>query len=91
MAMKETNTVKIVLENAAGQKNVIGSTFEDLRDIINLVENKQRVCFMNLEETFSRLAFVWILVICLRRVGCLMLASDALKDTTFVPLPCSRR
>ncbi|KAK1933009.1 apurinic endonuclease (APN1) family protein [Babesia divergens] len=43
MAMKETNTVKIVLENAAGQKNVIGSTFEDLRDIINLVENKQRV------------------------------------------------
>ncbi|GFE53205.1 apurinic apyrimidinic endonuclease [Babesia ovis] len=43
MAMKETNFAKIVLENAAGQKNVIGSTFEDLRDIINLVENKDRI------------------------------------------------
>nr|BAN66031.1 apurinic endonuclease (APN1) family protein [Babesia bovis] len=42
MAMKETSSAKIVLENAAGQKNVIGSTFEDLRDIINLVENKDR-------------------------------------------------
>ncbi|GIX60647.1 apurinic/apyrimidinic endonuclease Apn1, putative [Babesia caballi] len=42
-AMKETQTVKIVLENAAGQKNVIGSTFEDLRDIIALVENKDRI------------------------------------------------
>ncbi|ORM41957.1 Eukaryotic translation initiation factor 6 [Babesia sp. Xinjiang] len=43
MAMKETSSAKIVLENAAGQKNVVGSTFEDLRDIINLVENKDRV------------------------------------------------
>ncbi|GBE58966.1 apurinic apyrimidinic endonuclease [Babesia ovata] len=43
MAMKETKSAKIVLENAAGQKNVIGSTFEDLRDIINLVENKERI------------------------------------------------
>ncbi|KAL8435518.1 hypothetical protein ACSSS7_002445 [Eimeria intestinalis] len=26
----------------AGQKNVVGSKFEDLRDIINLIENKDR-------------------------------------------------
>ncbi|KAK1444627.1 AP endonuclease 2 [Babesia gibsoni] len=42
-AIEATKTVKIVLENAAGQKNVIGSMFEDLRDIISLVENKDRV------------------------------------------------
>lgn len=29
----------------AGQKNVVGSKFEDLRDIIELVENKDRVCY----------------------------------------------
>lgn len=27
----------------AGQKNVVGSKFEDLRDIIDLVEDKDRV------------------------------------------------
>ncbi|AFZ79201.1 apurinic/apyrimidinic endonuclease, putative [Theileria equi strain WA] len=42
-AIELTNEVKIVLENAAGQKNVIGSKFEDLRDIIALVHNKSRV------------------------------------------------
>ncbi|OTA64626.1 DNA-lyase [Hypoxylon sp. EC38] len=42
-AHKATNTVITVLENMAGQGNVIGSTFEDLRDIIELVEDKSRV------------------------------------------------
>ena len=32
-----------VLENMAGSGNVIGSTWEDLRDIIALVEDKSRV------------------------------------------------
>lgn len=32
-----------VLENMAGAGNVIGSTWEDLRDIIALVEQKDRV------------------------------------------------
>lgn len=42
-AHKATSTVVTVLENMAGQGNVIGSTFEDLRDIIALVDNKARV------------------------------------------------
>ncbi|KAI1114384.1 xylose isomerase-like protein [Nemania sp. NC0429] len=42
-AHKATSTVLTVLENMAGQGNVIGSTFEDLRDIIALVDDKARV------------------------------------------------
>ncbi|KAI1407832.1 AP endonuclease [Hypoxylon sp. FL1857] len=42
-AHKATSTVITVLENMAGQGNVIGNTFEDLRDIIELVEDKSRV------------------------------------------------
>ncbi|KAI2629662.1 AP endonuclease [Hypoxylon sp. NC1633] len=42
-AHKATSTVVTVLENMAGQGNVIGSAFEDLRDIIALVEDKSRV------------------------------------------------
>ncbi|OEH79275.1 putative endonuclease V [Cyclospora cayetanensis] len=42
-AHRDTAFVVVVLENMAGQKNVVGSKFEDLRDIINLVENKERV------------------------------------------------
>ncbi|KAI9761684.1 MAG: hypothetical protein M4579_000918 [Chaenotheca gracillima] len=42
-AHKATSTVKTVLENMAGGGSVIGSTFEDLRDIIALVEDKTRV------------------------------------------------
>ncbi|CDJ69380.1 endonuclease V, putative [Eimeria necatrix] len=41
-AHKDTKFVVVVLENMAGQKNVVGSKFEDLRDIIELVENKDR-------------------------------------------------
>ncbi|KAM0077384.1 DNA-(apurinic or apyrimidinic site) lyase [Fusarium odoratissimum] len=40
---KATKTVVTVLENMAGSGNVIGSTWEDLRDIIALVEDKSRV------------------------------------------------
>ncbi|KAL6920186.1 hypothetical protein ACHAPO_000954 [Fusarium lateritium] len=40
---KATKTVVTVLENMAGSGNVIGSTWEDLRDIIDLVEDKSRV------------------------------------------------
>ena len=42
-AHKATKTVVTVLENMAGSGNVIGSTWEDLRDIIALVEDKSRV------------------------------------------------
>ncbi|KAI1382264.1 AP endonuclease, partial [Hypoxylon crocopeplum] len=42
-AHKATSTVITVLENMAGQGNVVGSTFEDLRDIIELVDDKSRV------------------------------------------------
>ncbi|RYP17232.1 hypothetical protein DL765_004617 [Monosporascus sp. GIB2] len=40
---KATSTVITLLENMAGQGNVIGSTFEDLRDIIKLIDDKGRV------------------------------------------------
>ncbi|KAK6519306.1 hypothetical protein TWF281_003141 [Arthrobotrys megalospora] len=42
-AHKETSFVRTVLETMAGQGNVIGCKFEDLRDIIALVEDKSRV------------------------------------------------
>ncbi|KAI0396085.1 xylose isomerase-like protein [Xylariaceae sp. FL0594] len=38
-----THSVVTVLENMAGQGNVIGCSFEDLRDIIRLVDDKARV------------------------------------------------
>lgn len=38
-----TKTVVTVLENMAGSGNVVGSTWEDLRDIIALVKDKERV------------------------------------------------
>lgn len=38
-----TKTVKPLLENMAGAGNVIGSTFEDLRDIIAQVDDKSRI------------------------------------------------
>lgn len=42
-AHKETEAVIPVLENMAGAGNTIGSTFEDLRDVIELVQNKDRI------------------------------------------------
>ncbi|KAM3446018.1 hypothetical protein MY3296_010071 [Beauveria thailandica] len=42
-AHKATSRVITVLENMAGSGNVIGSTWEDLRDIIALVVDKARV------------------------------------------------
>ena len=42
-AHKETKLVKPVLENMAGSGNVIGSAFEDLRDIIEQVDDKSRI------------------------------------------------
>lgn len=42
-AHKATKTVVTVLENMAGAGNVIGSTWEDLTDIIELIEDKSRV------------------------------------------------
>ncbi|OAA64062.1 DNA-(apurinic or apyrimidinic site) lyase [Cordyceps fumosorosea ARSEF 2679] len=40
---KATSSVITVLENMAGSGNTIGSTWEDLRDIIALVDDKSRV------------------------------------------------
>ncbi|SPQ18707.1 6b5d16b0-17db-40a8-9100-22a9f8210bc3 [Thermothielavioides terrestris] len=42
-AHKATSTVVTLLENMCGSGNVVGSRFEDLRDIIALVEDKSRV------------------------------------------------
>lgn len=42
-AHKETSKVVTLLENMAAGGNVIGSTFEDLRDVIALVDDKSRV------------------------------------------------
>ena len=42
-AHKETTAVRPVLENMASSGNVIGSTFEDLRDIIEQVDDKTRI------------------------------------------------
>ncbi|CAG8978964.1 hypothetical protein HYALB_00012417 [Hymenoscyphus albidus] len=42
-AHKATKTVVTVLENMAGSGNVVGSTWEDLRDIIALIDDKSRV------------------------------------------------
>jgi AP endonuclease 1 len=40
---KATKSVITVLENMAGSGNVVGGKFEDLRDIIALVDDKERV------------------------------------------------
>ena len=40
---RETSSVVTVLENMAGSGNTVGSSWEDLRDIIALVEDKGRV------------------------------------------------
>lgn len=42
-AHRETESVVTLLENMAAGGNVLGSTFEDLAEIIALVENKSRV------------------------------------------------
>ena len=42
-AISETSTVKIVIENMAGHGNLLGSTLEDLRDVIELIDEKDRV------------------------------------------------
>ncbi|KAF4629447.1 hypothetical protein G7Y89_g8699 [Cudoniella acicularis] len=42
-AHKATESVVTVLENMAGSGNIIGSTWEDLRDIIVLIKDKSRV------------------------------------------------
>ncbi|CAN6653423.1 apurinic-apyrimidinic endonuclease 1 [Trichomonascus vanleenenianus] len=42
-AHKETKFVKVVLENMAGQGNVIGSVLEDLKKIIEHIEDKSRI------------------------------------------------
>lgn len=40
---KATKSVITVLENMCGSGNVVGSRFEELRDVINLVVDKSRV------------------------------------------------
>lgn len=42
-AIKETNFVKIVLENMAGHGNLIGSNLQDIKDVIDMIEDKSRV------------------------------------------------
>lgn len=42
-AISETKFVKIVIENMAGHGNLIGSDLQDIRDVIDMVEDKSRV------------------------------------------------
>lgn len=42
-AIKDTSFVKIVIENMAGHGNLIGSDLQDIRDVIDMVEDKSRV------------------------------------------------
>ncbi|KFX91850.1 hypothetical protein O988_07555 [Pseudogymnoascus sp. VKM F-3808] len=42
-AHKATKSVVTLLENMAGAGNVVGSRFEDLRDVIKLIDDKSRV------------------------------------------------
>jgi len=44
---ENTNSVMLLLENTAGTKNSMGSSFEDLKRILNRVDNRSRVgiCF----------------------------------------------
>ncbi|KAK6204690.1 xylose isomerase-like protein [Scheffersomyces amazonensis] len=42
-AIKETSFVKIVIENMAGHGNLIGSNLEDIREVIDLIDDKSRV------------------------------------------------
>jgi AP endonuclease-1 len=42
-AHQATKTVVTLLENMAGSGNVLGSTFGDLRDIIDLIDDKSRI------------------------------------------------
>ncbi|KAA8902357.1 hypothetical protein DIURU_002811 [Diutina rugosa] len=42
-AIKETSTVKIVIENMAGHGDIIGSNLQDIRDVIDMVDDKKRV------------------------------------------------
>jgi apurinic endonuclease APN1 len=42
-AHRSTNNIVTVLENVAGQGSSVGKTFEELRDIIDKVEDKKRV------------------------------------------------
>lgn len=40
---KETKLCKVVIENMAGHGNLIGGSLEDIRDVIEMVEDKSRV------------------------------------------------
>lgn len=42
-AISETSFVKIVIENMAGTGNLIGSNLQDIRDVIDMVDDKSRV------------------------------------------------
>lgn len=42
-AISETLFVKIVIENMAGHGNLVGSKIEDIREVIEMVEDKSRV------------------------------------------------
>ncbi|GCE99427.1 DNA-(apurinic or apyrimidinic site) lyase [Zygosaccharomyces mellis] len=42
-AIKETKFVKVLLENMAGTGNLIGSNFKDLKYVIDLIEDKDRI------------------------------------------------
>ncbi|KAI5959172.1 APN1 [Candida pseudojiufengensis] len=42
-AIDETEFVKVVIENMAGHGNIIGSDLQDIKDVIDMIENKSRI------------------------------------------------
>ncbi|CCD27340.1 DNA-(apurinic or apyrimidinic site) lyase APN1 NDAI_0K01490 [Naumovozyma dairenensis CBS 421] len=42
-AIEKTNFVKILLENMAGTGNLVGSTLQDLHDVIEMIDDKSRI------------------------------------------------
>ncbi|KAH3672164.1 hypothetical protein WICPIJ_010103 [Wickerhamomyces pijperi] len=53
-AISVTENVKIVVENMAGTGNLIGSTLEDLKKVLDLVEDKSRIGFcIDTAHTFA--------------------------------------
>ncbi len=42
-ALESTKSVRILLENSAGQGSSLGRTFQELKDMLDLIKNKDRI------------------------------------------------
>jgi hypothetical protein len=65
-AHKETESVKVVLENSAGGTNSIGTTFEDLKGIIDHVSGISTKETSNVRSIESRGLYRYVSCLCCR-------------------------